>query len=151
MPTGCAIGALQHTSCHHFMYHVALTADFWVVERCSACVDAWSALFEVVIAPRNTGLPWPNTTAPFRPTAHLQNATTSYTAQPLQVCLIVCFFVSRGLGWCWGMGWVHERTHSAGVHTCHTPDCMNVEPVLRTWHSTLHNQSPPAQEIHITV
>jgi hypothetical protein len=23
------------------------------------------------------------------------------------------------------MGLEHERTHSAGVHTCHTPDCMN--------------------------
>jgi hypothetical protein len=33
---------------------------------------------------------------------------------------------------------VHELAHSAGVHTWH-PDCVNLVPVLLTWHSTLYN------------
>jgi hypothetical protein len=42
------------------------------------------------------------------------------------------------------MVWEHELAHSAGVHTCHTPDCMNwvPVPVLLTWHSTLYNRHP---------
>jgi hypothetical protein len=30
----------------------------------------------------------------------------------------------------------------AGVNTFYTPDCMNVVPVLLTWHSTLYNRQP---------
>jgi hypothetical protein len=40
------------------------------------------------------------------------------------------------------MDWVHEFAHSARVHTCHTPDCMSLVPVLLTWHSTLYNGNP---------
>jgi hypothetical protein len=25
-----------------------------------------------------------------------------------------------------GMGWEHQLSHLAGVHTCHTPDCMHM-------------------------
>jgi hypothetical protein len=53
-----------------------------------------------------------------------------------------CLFVSGVYGWCGGMGWVRELAHSIGVHTCHNPDCMNLVPVLLTWHSTLYNQYP---------
>jgi hypothetical protein len=35
---------------------------------------------------------------------------------------------------------MHLLAHSAGVHTCHTPDCMILVPVLLTWHSTLYNR-----------
>jgi hypothetical protein len=38
---------------------------------------------------------------------------------------------------------VHALAHAAGVHTRHTPDCMNLVPVLLTWHSTLSNRHPP--------
>jgi hypothetical protein len=37
------------------------------------------------------------------------------------------------------MGWKHELAHSAGVNTCHPHDCVNLVPVLLTWHSTLYN------------
>jgi hypothetical protein len=37
---------------------------------------------------------------------------------------------------------VHEIAPSAGVHTCHTHDCMNLVQVLLTWHSTLYNRHP---------
>jgi hypothetical protein len=37
---------------------------------------------------------------------------------------------------------MHLLAHSAGVHTCYTPDCMNLVPVLLTWHSALYNQQP---------
>jgi hypothetical protein len=37
---------------------------------------------------------------------------------------------------------MHLLAHSAGVHTCHTPDCMILVPVLLTWHSTLYNRHP---------
>jgi hypothetical protein len=37
---------------------------------------------------------------------------------------------------------MHELAHSAGVHTCHTPDYMNSVPVLLTWHRTLYNRQP---------
>jgi hypothetical protein len=37
---------------------------------------------------------------------------------------------------------MHKLPHSAGVHTCHTPDCMNLVPVLLTWHSTLYKRHP---------
>jgi hypothetical protein len=40
------------------------------------------------------------------------------------------------------MGWVRELALSIGVHACHNPDCMNLVPVLLTWHSTLYNQYP---------
>jgi hypothetical protein len=40
------------------------------------------------------------------------------------------------------MGWEHELAHSAGGHTCRSPDCMNLVPLLLTWHSTLYNQHP---------
>jgi hypothetical protein len=36
----------------------------------------------------------------------------------------------------------HELAHSNAVHTCHTPDCMNLVPVVLTWHSTLCNRHP---------
>jgi hypothetical protein len=38
------------------------------------------------------------------------------------------------------MGWEHEVSHSAGVHTCHIPDSMNLVPALLAWHSTLYNR-----------
>jgi hypothetical protein len=41
-------------------------------------------------------------------------------------------------------------SHSAGVHTCHTPDCMILVPVLLTWHSTLYNDIPFTQELHLS-
>jgi hypothetical protein len=41
-----------------------------------------------------------------------------------------------------GMGWVHELAYSAGVHTCHTPDCKNLVQVLMTRHGTLYNRHP---------
>jgi hypothetical protein len=37
---------------------------------------------------------------------------------------------------------MHELAQSAGVHTCHTPDCMNLVPVLLAWHSILYNRQP---------
>jgi hypothetical protein len=37
---------------------------------------------------------------------------------------------------------MHLLAHSAGVHTCHTPDCMILVPVLLTWHSALYNRHP---------
>jgi hypothetical protein len=37
---------------------------------------------------------------------------------------------------------MHLLAHSAGVHTCHTPDCMILVPVLLTWHSTLYSRHP---------
>jgi hypothetical protein len=37
---------------------------------------------------------------------------------------------------------MHELAHSAGVQTCHTPDCVNLVPVLLIWHSTLYNRQP---------
>jgi hypothetical protein len=60
-------------------------AVVWVEKRCSNCVEAWSTCFGVVLATRNMGLlwPWPNTSAPFCPTARLDNAATSYTDPPV--------------------------------------------------------------------
>jgi hypothetical protein len=37
---------------------------------------------------------------------------------------------------------VHEHALSGGVHTCHTPHCMNFVPVLLTWHSPLYSRQP---------
>jgi hypothetical protein len=37
---------------------------------------------------------------------------------------------------------MHLLSHSAGVYTCHTPDCMILVPVLLTWHSTVYNRHP---------
>jgi hypothetical protein len=37
---------------------------------------------------------------------------------------------------------MHLLAHSAGVHTCHTPDCVILVPVLLTCHSTLYNRHP---------
>jgi hypothetical protein len=34
------------------------------------------------------------------------------------------------------MGWEQEPALSAGVHTCHAPDCMNLVPMLLTWHTS---------------
>jgi hypothetical protein len=70
------------------------------------------------------GLPWRHTTAPFPLAAGLDNATATFVFKGFMVD---------------GMGWVHELAHAAGVHTCHTPDCRNLVPVLLTWHSTLYN------------
>jgi hypothetical protein len=47
--------------------------------------ESMEYMFGVAPAPRNMGLPWPNTTPPL--TARLDNAATSYTAPPLHVCL----------------------------------------------------------------
>jgi hypothetical protein len=67
-----------------------------------------------------------------------------WTTPPPLTWLHHYFFVLfQGVcGWCRGMGWVHELPHSAGVHTGRTPDCMNLVPVLLTWHSTLYNRHP---------
>jgi hypothetical protein len=37
---------------------------------------------------------------------------------------------------------MHVFAHSAVVHTCHTPDCMNFLPVLQTQRSVLYNRQP---------
>jgi hypothetical protein len=37
---------------------------------------------------------------------------------------------------------MYELVHSDGVRTCHTPDCMNLVPVLLTWYGTLYSRHP---------
>jgi hypothetical protein len=41
--------------------------------------------------------------------------------------------------------------HSAGVHTCHTLDCMKLVGVLLTWHSTLYNRRPFTPKPHASI
>jgi hypothetical protein len=36
----------------------------------------------------------------------------------------------------------HELAHSIGVYTLHSPNCVDLVPVLLTLHSTLHNRDP---------
>jgi hypothetical protein len=33
--------------------------------------------------------------------------------------------------------------HCMCLDSCHKPDCVNLAPVLLTWHSTLYNRFPP--------
>jgi hypothetical protein len=65
--------------------------------------------------------------------AQLENAAASYTASSKHAHLF-----ERVYGWCLGIGWLHEFDLEAGVLTC--PDCMNLVPVLLTWHSTLYSR-----------
>jgi hypothetical protein len=37
---------------------------------------------------------------------------------------------------------MHELAHSAGVHPCHAPDCMNLVPVLLRWTQHLVQPTP---------
>jgi hypothetical protein len=68
-----------------FTPHRHPISEFLVGERCSTCVEAWRTCFGVA---QSIGLPYPNTTPPFPPTARLDNADTSFTALPLHVCLL---------------------------------------------------------------
>jgi hypothetical protein len=43
---------------------------------------------------------------------------------------------------------MHLLAHSAAVHTCHTPDCMILVPVLLTWHSMLAHLVQPTSPLH---
>jgi hypothetical protein len=67
-------------------------------ERCSACMEAWSTCFGVAPADQNIALPWPNTSAPFSPTARLEKTAASDTAPPLRIWL---FQGVHGLGEAW--------------------------------------------------
>jgi hypothetical protein len=88
--------------------------------------------------PRNMDMPWSNTTAPCSPTARLEKAAASFTAQPLHVS--VCFVTFMG----GAEGPEHELAYSGGAHACQAgADCTNLVPMLLTWHSTLYNRHTP--------
>jgi hypothetical protein len=133
LATASTLGAFQHVACHQCTHHRQLIAEFWVGERCSACVEAWSTCLEWLPYLEVWGLPWPNTTPPFPPRAQLDNAATSYTPPPLH---FVCFkgFMVDVKAWA---GCICSLTQLV----C-KPDCMILVPVLLTWHSTLYNRHP---------
>jgi hypothetical protein len=45
LSTASTRGAFHHVACHHCTHNIHLIAEFWVVERCSTCVEAWSMLW----------------------------------------------------------------------------------------------------------
>jgi hypothetical protein len=45
----------------------------------------------------------------------------------------------------------HEFAHSAGVHTCHTPDCMKFVTLLLTWHSNSYKRHPLHTNPHTSI
>jgi hypothetical protein len=146
LPTVSKVGAVQLVTCLHCTHLRRLSAEFWVGEGCStcvgegcstwvgegcSCVEAWSSCFGVAPAPRNMGLPWPNTTAPFP----LQpDWTTLPPLTRLHRYMLVCIkgFMVGVEAWAGCMS-------SLG---CHTPDRMNLAPMLLTWRSTLDIQNP---------
>jgi hypothetical protein len=46
LPTAFTLGAFQQATCHQCTRHRQLMAEFWVGERRSACLDAWSTCLE---------------------------------------------------------------------------------------------------------
>jgi hypothetical protein len=87
LPTASTLGAFQHVLCHQCTHHRQLIAEFWVGERCSACVEAWSTCLEWLPHLEIWGWPLPNKTPPFPPTARLDNAAHYCTPPPLHFCL----------------------------------------------------------------
>jgi hypothetical protein len=56
MPPVSTLGTFQNPSCHHFTHHSdEIISSFWVVERCSTGVEAWSECVGVATEPRKTG------------------------------------------------------------------------------------------------
>jgi hypothetical protein len=73
---------------------------------------------------------------------HFPYSPTRQSRHRIHSSTTPCSSFSRG-SWLMLRHWlVHELAHSAGVHACHTPDCMNLVPVLLTWHSTLYHRHP---------
>jgi hypothetical protein len=75
-------------------------AEFWVGERCSVCVEAWSTWleclmhleYELAMAQHNTSI------SPYSPTGRRRHTLHGYTTTCLFVSMGLCLMLRHGLG-----------------------------------------------------